>query len=233
MKKILICTVLLLFSAMYWIYFHIVGDSFAKADLGPLGDFIGGNLNPLLTFISTVLLIDTVVIQRAAAKDSKLSEVSARETIQKQSDLAAKQSFESSLFNLINLCLAEYKNTTIELKSGDYSGNRAFSKYLKLYETLENQYDKATLLAKLEDLSSDALFDNLKNFAMAFKFINEYSPKNDKDNYISIVLTMIPMSLIQLLCIAMQHSSWPILESFEKSGIFERPAIKNMMDHYA
>lgn len=60
MKRLLIPSILLLFGGMYWVYFHIVGE-FTKADLGPLGDFIGGNINPLFTFISTILLIDTVL----------------------------------------------------------------------------------------------------------------------------------------------------------------------------
>lgn len=233
MKKLLYFSILPLFLGMYYIYFRIVGDGFTKADLGPLGDFIGGNLNPILTCISTILLIETVVIQRETVKDSKLSEIESRKTIQEQSDIAAKQSFESSLFNIINLCLNEYKNTSIELKSGDYTGNKAFAKYLELYETLEKQSDRTALLKKLEELSCDALFDNLKTFAMAFKVINEYAPVKEKENYISITLTMIPMSLLQLLCIAMLHSSWPILESFEKSRIFERASIKKMMNHYA
>lgn len=231
MKRWLIPFVLLLVGGMYWIYFRVVGD-FTKSDLGPLGDFIGGNINPLLTFISTILLIETVIIQRKAANDSKQSENEARNTIKQQSDLAAKQSFESSLFNLLNLCLSEYKNTSIALQSGTYSGNQAFARYVDIYEKLMTASNKKNLLDKLEELSSDALFDSLKNFSTVFKFIKNYSPIGEADNYISITLTMIPTSLIQLLCVARNHSSWPILTSYDDCGIFDRPGVKSYIAYY-
>jgi hypothetical protein len=232
--KLLIIGVILLLLAMYGIYFYTVWDTFTKADLGPLGDFIGGNINPILTFVSTVLLIETVVIQRAAAQDAKDSEIRARDTLKQQSDLAAKQSFESSWFNLINLCLNEYKNTVIVLKSGSYSGSLGFAKYLRLYEKLaEKENDKTAVLTKLEEVCSDALYDNLRNFSIAFKFINEYAPENERENYVSMMITMIPISFIQLTCIAQLHSDWPILINIQNSGIYDRDAIRLILDHYA
>jgi len=232
MKRWLIVCVLILLSGMYYTYFSIVGD-IAKEDLGPLGDFIGGNINPLLTFISVVLLIDTVVIQRKAADDSKASEIEARKTIKLQSDLAAKQSFESSLFNLIALCLNEIKNARLPLKSGIYTGNQAFGQYLEVFDQLMPAHHKTSILNKMEELSTDALYDNLKNFAMVFKFITDYATPSEKENYISIALTMMPTSLIALLCVARNHGQWPILSSFETAGIFNRDSLKSYIIHYS
>ncbi|SDB28190.1 hypothetical protein SAMN03159382_02386 [Pseudomonas sp. NFACC23-1] len=231
MKRLLIVGVAILLSGMYYIYFSIVG-SLAKEDLGPLGDFIGGNINPLLTFISVVLLIDTVVIQRKAVENAQASEVEARKTIKLQSDLATKQSFESSLFNLITLCLNEIKNAHLPLKSGTYTGNQAFGKYLQIFEKLMSSHNKPDILNQLEELSTDALFDNLKNFAMVFKFITDYAADSEKENYISLTLTMMPTSLIALLCIAHHHGQWPILASFETARIFDRDSLKNYLNHY-
>ena len=228
----IVCTLLLL-AAMYLTYFYMTGGSFTKGDLGTLGDFIGGNINPILTFISTVLLIEAAAMQRTAAENAKSSEMKARATIRQQSALAIKQSFESSLFNLINLCIGEYKNTTIDLKSGTYSGNRAFSKYLELYDSLIAGGSALDALVKLEEISSDALFDNIKNFSATFKFIEESAPKSEKENYISLILTIMPTAFVQLMCIAMVHSSWPIMGNFQKSGIFEKPAVKQLIDHYS
>lgn len=233
MKRWLFVGAAILIVGMYTVYFYVVGKDFTKGDLGPLGDFIGGNINPLLTFVSVVLLIDTVVIQRVTAEDAKVSEVEARKTIKQQSDLAAKQSFESSLFNLVSLCLSETKNASIVLKSGTYTGNQAFGKYVEVFQSLMVSQSKTDLLATLEDLSSDALFDNLKNFSMIFKFINDYAASAEKENYISLALTMMPTSLMQLLCVAHNHSKWPILLSFEKAGIFDRESLKLYLKHFA
>lgn len=233
MKRWLFVGAAVLVIGLYFVYFYVVGKEFSKGDLGPLGDFIGGNINPLLTFISVVLLIDTVVIQRTAAEDTKASEVEARKTIKQQSDLAAKQSFESSLFNLISLCLDESKNAKINLKSGSYIGNQAFGKYIEVFESLMATCNKADLLSKLEETSSDALFDNIKNFSIVFKFINDYASSTERENYISLALTMMPTSLMQLLCVAHNHGKWPILSSFKKAGIFERDSLKLYIKHFA
>jgi hypothetical protein len=232
-KRWLFVGAAVLIVGMYSVYFYVVGKDFTKGDLGPLGDFIGGNINPLLTFVSVVLLIDTVVIQRITAEGAKVSEIEARKTIKQQSDLAAKQSFESSLFNLVSLCLNESKNANIVLKSGSYAGSQAFGKYIEVFQTLMASQNKTDLLATLEELSSDALFDNLKNFSIVFKFVNDYAAPAEKENYISLVLTMMPTSLMQLLCVAHNHSKWPILLNFEKAGIFDRESLKIYLKHFA
>ncbi len=232
MTRWLVITGLTILSVMYYTYFSIVGK-LSKEDLGPLGDFIGGNLNPLLTFISTIMLIETVVIQRKTAADAKSAEAEARDTIKKQSDVAAKQSFESSLFNLSNICLGEYRSTKFLIGGNTYSGSQAFCRYLELYESDMGRFDSKDILNTLEELASDALFDTIKNFSMVFRFINSYSPPDEKVNYISLQLTLMPTCLIQLLCIARLHSSWPILQSFDDCKIFEKEGVRHYMDYYS
>jgi len=44
---------------LYFLYFYLMDEEVNAGSLGTLGDFIGGNLNPILAFITTILLIET------------------------------------------------------------------------------------------------------------------------------------------------------------------------------
>lgn len=65
------------------------GFSDSKSDWGTFGDYVGGVLNPILSFISIVMLINSINLQREA--NNSLIEDSKR-----QSKLEDKRSFEVS-----------------------------------------------------------------------------------------------------------------------------------------
>jgi hypothetical protein len=232
MKIILSLLGILGLAVLYYIYISAMQADNIPGQLGTMGDFIGGNVNPILTFITTIILIDSFVVQRKTAKEAKDAEIEARKTVKKQASLAHRQSFESSLFNLISLCLSEYKATEITIKSVTYSGSQAFSKYAEIFEGLMDKVPKACLLNKLEEVSYDALFNTIKNFSTIFKFINENAPKKSKEKYISLILTLMPLNIIQLLCIAKNHSGWPIISNFDTAGIFNRPSLERMILYF-
>jgi len=82
----------------YWIQFYVVLDykiSKDAADWGQLGDYVGGVLNPLLGFISIVLLIKSLVLQYEANSNLKI-EIKNNEKTEKL------RSFEVLFFNLIS-----------------------------------------------------------------------------------------------------------------------------------
>jgi hypothetical protein len=83
---------------LYWIQFYIVLDykiSEDAADWAQLGDYIGGVLNPLLGFISIVLLIKSLGLQYEANYNLK-NQIKNSERTEKQ------RSFEILFFNLIS-----------------------------------------------------------------------------------------------------------------------------------
>ncbi len=71
----------------YFSTFGELGDQ--KSDWGTFGDFIGGTLNPLLSFLGFCALLYTIFIQRKQIDDDKKD----RE----------KQQFESTFFSLLNV----------------------------------------------------------------------------------------------------------------------------------
>lgn len=72
-----------------------VGFSNEKGDWGTFGDFVGGVLNPILTFITIVMLINSLKLQREA--NQQLIEDG-----KKQDKQEVLKRFEGSFYNLIS-----------------------------------------------------------------------------------------------------------------------------------
>ena len=62
---------------------------------GALGDYFGGVLNPILSFISIILLISSLTLQREANTDL-------RKEIKRNEKNEKFRSFETQFFNMIN-----------------------------------------------------------------------------------------------------------------------------------
>ena len=83
--------------------FYAHNFSNSSSDWGTFGDFVGGTLNPLLSFLALIILLRTfsmqreeLIIQREELKDTK-------EILKTQSQTQIKQQFESTFFALLNV----------------------------------------------------------------------------------------------------------------------------------
>lgn len=224
---------LTLLASLYFIYFYVVRGGIDGGSLGTLGDFVGGNLNPILTFITTLLLIETLQLQKKATVAAEESASDARETFKQQGLLIKTQIFESSFFNLINLCLEDYKNNKIHLGGEVFEGGKAC--YLVEQQFLERKFkeeDPAAIIADLDDLHGDIIFNSIKSFSSVFGFICENAPEEIRDRYISLALKLTPLPVIYLACIAKLHTSWPLVKDFDRAGIFEKSAFEKLLNAY-
>lgn len=98
--------------------------------LGSLGDFIGGNLNPILAFLSFIALLTTVKLQSeemAASRDELKRSAQAQEDSKKildqQYNSQVIQQFENTFFSL----LEQIKTCTPSAKDIDYLINESFA----------------------------------------------------------------------------------------------------------
>lgn len=123
------------------------------ADLGAVGDFIGGTTVALLTAASVVLLLATIIMQR---KEIKISQQSIEELV-KQTEASVKQAqearketqitnatmkkqqFETTFFNMVNLHHQIVDGMrikeTIDEKEYIYIGRGVFKKVRMLYDS--------------------------------------------------------------------------------------------------
>ncbi|WP_181170877.1 putative phage abortive infection protein [Mesorhizobium sp. B2-1-3] len=72
-------------------------------DMGTFGDFVGGVINPILTFFTFVGLLITIVLQQKAASSADLAAQKTEATLTEQLKSQKRQSFESTFFQMLNL----------------------------------------------------------------------------------------------------------------------------------
>lgn len=77
--------------------------SLTGAKLGEFGDFFGGVLNPILTFLMLMGLIITIVIQRVELRLARNEFRRTADALNDQADISKKQIFENTFFQMIRL----------------------------------------------------------------------------------------------------------------------------------
>ncbi|MGB4497226.1 MAG: putative phage abortive infection protein [Methylococcaceae bacterium] len=115
-------TILIFVFGLYFYKFHAPLSNDADK-WGVFGDFVGGTLNPLLSFFGFIALLYTVIIQRAA--------------LESNDKIQAKQQFESTFFALLNVQNQILKDSESNLSE---LGAVLFSKdeFLKMRDDEEN-----------------------------------------------------------------------------------------------
>nr|WP_312973403.1 hypothetical protein [Pseudomonas sp.] len=223
-----------LLGCLYFIYFYVVRGDIDGGSLGTLGDFIGGNLNPILTFITTILLIETLSLQRKATSAAEESAKKAEDTAQQQGLMIRTQIFESSFFNLVNLCLGEYKSQEFHCKGVQYSGIKAFYFVEKEFTDRKEKGEEGnTIIEDIDNIHGDIIYNTIKSLSSIFEFICNNSPDESRDRYITLAIKLSPMPVLYLTCIAKIHTDWPILKEFERAGIFEKKAFAELLKGYS
>ncbi|MFJ7798597.1 hypothetical protein [Pseudomonas sp. NPDC096950] len=233
MKRDIAILISTLLCILYFIYFYFAKEEINAGSLGTLGDFIGGNINPILTFISTILLIETLSLQRKATTAAEESAEDAKRTVREQGLLIKTQIFESSFFNLINLCLEDCKNSKITKHKQSFYGSRAISLIEESFISRKKKGESPNdIIENLEDLYGDIIYSTIKSFSTAFGFINESAPEGKQEQYVSLATKLTPLPVLYIICIAKLHTDWPILKPFEKANFFTKNGITNLLEGY-
>ncbi|NUU04131.1 putative phage abortive infection protein [Herbaspirillum robiniae] len=107
--------ILVLFLADIWIHFKIPPVTADIAWAGPFGDFFGGVLNPILTFISFIALAFSFTLQRVQVRD-------AREQAIESKKVSRQQMFETTFFNLLTLHNSSAEQLHLEPDTIRYPG---------------------------------------------------------------------------------------------------------------
>lgn len=145
--------------------------SIGKSGFGEWGDFFGGVLNPILTFLTFMGLLITIILQQSELKQS-------REEFKGQKESLENQEFDNKFFQMLNLLNNINDRLAINVKEKDLKGKDVFE-YLKkkLYNTISIPYN--------EHLHHNSLFnkhetDKQQNVMHEDKFLYF---KNEFDNF--------------------------------------------------
>lgn len=137
--------------------------------MGSWGDFFGGTLNPILTFLTFMGLLITIVIQQTELSESKKEFAKSANALDEQSKSLKKQNFENTLFNMIDL--HNKMITTIRIDIGE------LRKVYNLKKELKSNFIKilnSVSLIKIDKLeNSEVIFNGHQVFAVIVGIITE------------------------------------------------------------
>lgn len=177
----------------------LINIVFNDDKLGPWGDFFGGVLNPILTFLTFMGLLITIIIQKKELKESRDVFKGQQEALEKQQEEMTIQSFDNKFFQMLN----SFNKITNALKLNIYQ-REYISK--ELFEQLVEELKKEIFTKYNDDVIANDIKSNkieylylifpdfndkfdttfkyyFLNLYQLLKFINEDIPHKDKDKY--------------------------------------------------
>lgn len=181
---------------------------------GQFGDYIGGVLNPILSFISIVLLIESVSIQLEANKrlteELKIGEKSEK-----------LKTFETLFFNLISSQKDLFSSFRIDFKSVDQSMPKFGSEAVLLIETniesiREKNTDDAAVRNYLETVdTNESIYGLTRAFYISVKLIQDKLNVDhgfkleDRNSHLLTLINFTDFAQLRLILIGMQFLDYP------------------------
>ncbi len=108
----IVCSAVVVVFAVFSFYFYKFGAyslSADRGDWGTFGDYLGGTLNPILSFFGLIALLLTIVLQgkeleltRRELQRSAEAQERTQEVLDEQSNTQIKQQFEGTFFALLD-----------------------------------------------------------------------------------------------------------------------------------
>lgn len=205
----------------YFYKFGGVGFSESSADWGTFGDFIGGSLNPLLSFFGLIALLLTIVLQgkeleltRNELKRSADSQEKTQTLLDSQIKTQIKQQFESTYFSL----LGQHNKMLEDIQWSDEL------KKTPLIHPVERAVYKKWMQAQnlstveLDDFSPCTSYFRILYQVMKFNFIN--NNQNSMQDFVDF-LSGEPMASDEIIYadILKAHLNGPILKWIAFYGV--------------
>lgn len=221
---ILIAVVLLLYFFQFSINLGF-GVSGNPEVWGQLGDYVGGILNPLLSFISIVLLIKSLTLQQDA-------NLGLRAEIRNTRKTERLRSFETQLFNMISAQQSYFDNFKVDLSSAGESlrcsGAEAVIKIEEIIESMRaGGCDSLAVAEYIEDIdSTDQIYSMTRIFYNMVKAIDERLSdakgftEDDRRSYYLTLINFTDFSLLRLIIIAAQFMEYPSTQYLKSNFSF-------------
>ncbi|MCQ2005855.1 putative phage abortive infection protein [Rhizobium sp. NRK18] len=207
---------------------------------GTFGDFIGGTLNPILTFLTFMALLITIVLQQKELAETRNELAASARALKDQHTSLDRQNFETTFFQMltlhntiVNSIDLEWRNrkpNVYDAVSGDINrravGRDCFKQFFANYR---NYYDQATESDEKEHLQKAYDdFWNLRQQDLAhcyrylynvLRFVHEYQGISDKLRYVKLLRAQLSdYELLMLFYTALNKNGlnyWVYIHDYE------------------
>lgn len=214
----------------YWVNFGFLLNlpvSDKPEEWGLLGDFLGGVLNPILTFLTIIILIQSLTIQKAETEKTKLFE--------------KIRSFELHFFNMIDsqkALFSEFKiDVNIENRNIMKRGSRAVIEVENIVLMLKDSKKSTSEIKQAIEFfdTDDSIYSVTRTFSVIVKLINKKLTNGngftstDRKEYYEILINYTDFALLRLILLSMKYleteqltqlrNNQEFLESLKATGI--------------
>ncbi len=163
----------LIILGLYIAYFKNLSVTNDSATWGTFGDYLGGTLNPIISFLALIGLLYTIHQQAQEMQATREELEQAAEQQRRQADIFNLQQFESTFFSLL-----EQHNKVVERIEVE-----------SIYKELHNIYNK-----KIDQITTHKPSEELSN-SHAIKSINQHYELKSYFNLLFQILKFISISL--------------------------------------
>lgn len=234
MRKVSIfsLSIIVIVWGVYYLNFGLEGRISKQPEIwGQFGDYVGGVLNPILSFVSICLLIGSLNLQRAA-NASLVSE------IKRQEDLEGYKKFELRFFHLIESQEKTFSRFKVRIGDMDSQEDGAIEEYNAgaavtyiedcLVVLVNENVDKARVIEWIDDIDiDDCLFSVVRRFYLIVKLVDESGYK--KDDYYEMLINLTDIKIISLVTIACSYYDWDIVTYIKRSEILKRAGLEEFL----
>lgn len=191
---------------------------------GQFGDFLGGTLNPILGFLTILILISTLKIQRMELKDAREAIKENSRLISSQLHTARQQSLELTFFRLLEDF--EKDSYVLKAKKEDYSYNI----YLACFRVKDIDGDSEELPTLFAELSNGLPLGQFR-YVVVEKLATLVSLANQLENSKVLLKLLQTTAGLGLAASVVHHSMCLDLKMYNvfKSG---KDLLRGLTDHW-
>lgn len=236
---LLFLTAALAITLVFFVNIFTIGTS----SFGEWGDFFGGVLNPILTFLTFMGLLITIVIQQTELRESRIELKRSADALTDQVKNINKQSFESTFFKMLDT----HSGIVDSIDLSDPNGNvtRGRDCFTIFYRRLERTYRQRISvnsddIRTLESAYKEFWADHQQELGHYFRFLYNvirFIKESDYKCGIYIRLIRAQLSDQELLlifynCIASEHGNRfkPLVEEF--ALLDNMPKLRVISNHH-
>ena len=215
-NRVVIAAFLILFITWlaYWYNFgHLLSFQISKSQehWGLLGDFLGGVLNPILTFLTIVILIKSLSLQKTELDKTKHYEKLKSFESHFFNMIASQKTLFNSfqiIFNVQNVAIIKTSASAVITLEDIIITLKDNGKEFVDIQNIVNQYD-----------AEDSIYSVTRTFCVIAKLVkNMLSEENgftkkDRKDYYEILLNYTDFSLVRLIMIAIKYTDNPQVQS--------------------
>ncbi|WP_233989464.1 hypothetical protein [Pectobacterium brasiliense] len=227
-----------LIAAVWGLYFYNFGKlshlSTSKEVWGQFGDYVGGVINPLLSFITIILLIKSLNEQQVANK-------SLIEETKRQEKLENFKKLESRFYNLIDLqqkgfgdFFIEYE-TSISLPKRKFEGPFA-ANFLErnVMQLVDSGASHDYIRSAIESWDShDHLISLVRRFYLLIKLIDDKAEFDEKEELYETLINLTDIKLLTIICIMVSYYDWDSIRHIKNSKILNRDGLSELISFFS